>query len=679
MTVLVYKKGDTADPANFRPITLESTNFKVFSSLYRNRMQAFMNDNSYMNTNIQKGFIGGVEGVMEHTELLDNIMKSAKRHQRSLVLALFDLRNAFGEVRHNLIRSSLTYHHFPESFVSLFNCIYSDFNIVVSCNKAVTDCVQVQRGVLQGDPCSPLLFNICFNSLIKVLDTPNYKKLGYIWGSKASQQTNWLQYADDAALISRDQQSAQGLTKLFEAWCVWAQMVIRTDKCSSFGMLKKEGNYIQILPKLSIISGDIPPTPIGGDFKYLGRIFSFEMKSETEKTAIVNKLENFLNITSNLKLKPQTKLKILHRFILSQFSFSLRVCNFSGTWISETLDSLCIRHIRNWIEAPISSCVEEWLVSPITMCGMGIPSIKHRFERLQLSKRNALKKSMNENIRDLWADTSIKNVRADSLLSCNSGAVAQRILAETQVEKASEHFIGLPYQGKSVKLVTENISANYIKIWHCVTENLPGFLFNFVRKGLQSQLPTKANLLRWGRSPSNLCPLCNAVQSNKHVLSNCSNPVVLNRYTERHNKILFILATWLQNQIDKSSSIFVDLPGFVQTSDLFNSIRPDLVLKKGKKLCAIELTICHETNLICSKSFKENKYKNIDRHKSEIIKDCSVSLSTCEVSVLGFLQFDSTSLNEFISHKIDNSLISDLARCVIQASFDIYAHRDSLL
>ena len=169
-----------------------------------------------------------------------------------------------------------------------------------------------------------------------------------------------------------------------------------------------------------------------------------------------------------------------------------------------------------------------------------------------------------------------------------------------------------------------------------------GVLFDFVRKALLNQLPTKANLMRWGRSTSNLCPLCNAVQSNKHVLSNCSNAVVLKRYTERHNKILSILATWLLTKIDKESSLFADLPGFMQTSDLFNSVRPDLALKKDNKVLVIELTICHEINLTSSKSFKEVKYKSIANHKSEVIKDCSISLSTCEISVLGFAQFDNT-------------------------------------
>ena len=177
-----------------------------------------MKSNGYLNTNIQKGFVGGVEGVLEHTALLEHIMRSAKRRQLSLFTVLFDLRNAYGELSHDLIRSSLKYHHMPDHFVELFNSMYSDYNISVACNNSITVPIQVQRGVLQGCPASPLLFNICFNSLIKILDSPNYKKLGYIWGKKSAQTTNWLQYADDAALIARDQKAAQGLANLFESW-----------------------------------------------------------------------------------------------------------------------------------------------------------------------------------------------------------------------------------------------------------------------------------------------------------------------------------------------------------------------------------------------------------------------------------------------------------------------------
>jgi len=678
VTVLVYKKGDNTDPSNFRPITLQPCLYKVFSSIYRDRLQSFLNSNRYLNTNIQKGFVGGVEGVLEHTALLDYIMRSAKRRQLSLFTVLFDLRNAFGELDHDLIRASLNYHHMPDHFVDLFNNMYSDFNVSVSCNNNITVPIQVQRGVLQGCPASPLLFNICFNSLIKILDSPNYKKLGYIWGKKSTQTTNWLQYADDAALIASDQKAAQGLASLFDSWCSWAHMEIRLDKCNSFGMMKQKSLYSQILPNISINSGKIPPTPIGDSFRYLGRIFDFNLKGELEKNDILSKLTRLLQITTDLKIRPQTKLKIFDRFIVSQISSSLRICNFTATWISETLDPLCIKSIRLWIEAPISSCVSEWLISPLSKCGMSIPSLKNRFEKLNLSKRAALKNSPNENIRYLWADSSTQNINSDSLLINNSASEAQKQLNKTQKEEAVLHLTGLSYQGKSIRVVTENLGVSTISNWSKIINSLPGFLFNFTRKAIQSQLPTLANLVRWGRALSNLCPLCHGVQSNKHVLSNCSHPDALTRFTNRHNKILDLLAAWFASKLSNKSTIFVDLPGskYMQVTDLFTSVRPDLAIVNEKSVLILELTICHETNLVSSKLYKETKYKDLDSFKTGIIADHNLILTTCELSVLGFLQFDKTVFKKFDIPMFDDIIITSIAKSVIQSSFDIYTHRD---
>jgi Reverse transcriptase (RNA-dependent DNA polymerase) len=679
VTVLIYKKGDPTDPANFRPISLQCSLYKIFSSVYRDRLQAFMLINGYYNTGIQKGFVGGVDGVLEHTSLLDFIMRSAKRHQRSLYVALFDLRNAFGEVDHELIRTSLEYHNIPVHMINIFNGIYSDFNVNIACNDELTTSIKVQRGVLQGDPCSPLLFNVCFNSLMKVMDTDNYKKLGYIWGNRKSQSTNWLQYADDAVLIAKDQKGAQGLTNLFEAWCSWANMIIRLDKCSSFGMLKNKSNLVQILPKISINAGPIPTTPIGGNFKYLGRFFNFDMDGEPEKTEMEDKLSNLLKITTDLQVKPQTKLKILDRYIASQLSFMLRVGNFSSTWISQVLDALTVKHVRRWVEAPISSCIAEWLIAPKSKGGLGIPSWKNRFEKLLLSKRSALKNSPNVNIKDLWADTNGKNIISDSSLMINTLKDALKIISKDQKNLAVNHLIGLAYQGLSLKVVTEHLPKKSINQWAQMAELLPGYLYNFVRKAIQSQLPTLANLVRWGKVSSNVCPLCNASQTNKHVLSNCGNPDVLKRYLDRHNKILSLLASWFKSKLNNDYTIFIDLPGsgFRQTHELFVGVRPDMALMKNNEILAIELTICHETNLESSKNYKRDKYKNLSSYKAEIIKNCKILLTTCELSVLGFLQIDSHCLKQFGIPMIDDDTIMNMFKTVIFASFEIYTHRDS--
>jgi hypothetical protein len=233
--VLIYKKGDPSKVDNFRPITLQSAPYKIFAFFVRNRLQTFLDLNKYHNNNIQKGFAHGQDGVLEHTELLDSFFSDAKKRQRGFVVVLLDLRNAFGEVQHNLNRASLAYHHVPATIIDIFNSIYSDFKVTISVNGQSTKPIAVNRGVLQGDPCSPLLLNLCVNSMMRLLETPAYCQLGYSWGNSPHHQCSWLQYADDALIIAKSQNAEQGLLHLFEAWCNWTNMDIRLDKCLFFG------------------------------------------------------------------------------------------------------------------------------------------------------------------------------------------------------------------------------------------------------------------------------------------------------------------------------------------------------------------------------------------------------------------------------------------------------------
>ena len=92
-TVLIYKKNDPSDPSNFRPITLQSSWYKILSTVMKNRIYEFLVQNQYIDRKTQKGFWSRVDGVTEHTELLTHIVSDAKRHSRNLVVTLLDLRN----------------------------------------------------------------------------------------------------------------------------------------------------------------------------------------------------------------------------------------------------------------------------------------------------------------------------------------------------------------------------------------------------------------------------------------------------------------------------------------------------------------------------------------------------------------------------------------------------------
>ena len=183
LTVLAYKKDLADDAANFRPITLEPVIAKVLTSLIRNRIYASLCKNQYIETNIQKGFWIGISGTTEHTELMSHLINHARQKQRSLAATL---KNEFGEVHHELIRAVLRFHHIPRSIEKFILHLYDGFHISVAANGVLMDPIPVQRRVLQGDCLSPLIFNMCVNTLITMIDQEKVKCLGYVYENTLS-------------------------------------------------------------------------------------------------------------------------------------------------------------------------------------------------------------------------------------------------------------------------------------------------------------------------------------------------------------------------------------------------------------------------------------------------------------------------------------------------------------
>jgi len=150
-TVLVHKKGATDDPSNFRPITLESVPLKIFTSCLRNSIFKFLTENNFIETAIQKGFYPKISGTLEHTAQMGHVINQARVKQRSLVVTLLDLKNAFGEVHHKLIQDFLSYNHIPEHIKCLVRNLYTDVKTSIITQHFNTPLITVGHGVLQSD------------------------------------------------------------------------------------------------------------------------------------------------------------------------------------------------------------------------------------------------------------------------------------------------------------------------------------------------------------------------------------------------------------------------------------------------------------------------------------------------------------------------------------------------
>ena len=112
-------------------------------------MYSFLTVNNFIEDNIQKGFTPNMSGTLEHTAQMANVINNARIKQRSLVITLLDLKNAFGKVHHNLITSVLDYHHIPEHVKLIIKSLYTDFKTSIITSEFRTPFIPVRRGVLQ--------------------------------------------------------------------------------------------------------------------------------------------------------------------------------------------------------------------------------------------------------------------------------------------------------------------------------------------------------------------------------------------------------------------------------------------------------------------------------------------------------------------------------------------------
>ena len=132
-------------------------------------------------------------------------------------------------------------------------------------------------------------------------------------------------------------------------------MIIRVDKCSTFGIRKASFSSTQYLPKLTINHETVPTVDIGESFRYLGRHFNYTMDNQIHMSEALEFLNALMKKIDDLSCHPKNKLIIYHRYVLSKLSWHLTIPDLSKTWVIQNLDKVVARYTRHWFELPISS------------------------------------------------------------------------------------------------------------------------------------------------------------------------------------------------------------------------------------------------------------------------------------------------------------------------------------
>ena len=113
------------------------------------------------------------------------------------MVALLDFEKAFDRVDHHFLQQELQQYGFPQPFLDVVQVIYTNRRSRILVNGRLSTPFRIQRGVLQGDPLSPLLFVLALEPMCQLLRQHSH------YGIKTSNRTHTGSFfADDSQLYA---------------------------------------------------------------------------------------------------------------------------------------------------------------------------------------------------------------------------------------------------------------------------------------------------------------------------------------------------------------------------------------------------------------------------------------------------------------------------------------------
>ena len=160
----LYKKGAKNDPANYRPISITSCFGKVFTSVLNVRLMSFMVDKNIAHP-FQGAFTKGKRGT-DHILVANTLIDQARHMGNPLYAAFIDLQKAYDSVCRPLLFRKMVSSGLGPRFCQLIEDMYANSSSCIKLGTALGTPFSSTEGLRQGDPLSPLLFNLFVADLI---------------------------------------------------------------------------------------------------------------------------------------------------------------------------------------------------------------------------------------------------------------------------------------------------------------------------------------------------------------------------------------------------------------------------------------------------------------------------------------------------------------------------------
>jgi hypothetical protein len=173
MLTLIPKIEDADEMKSFRPISLLNYSFKIFSKVLTIRLERV---SQRLVAKEQSAFIRGMY-ILESVVIAHEIVHSIHKSKDPGVILKLDYEKAYDRVNIDFLLDILETRGFGSRWIGWIRSVVVGGSMSVLVNGEESNTFKTGKGLRQGDPLSPLLFNLVTDVLTKMLAKATGKKL----------------------------------------------------------------------------------------------------------------------------------------------------------------------------------------------------------------------------------------------------------------------------------------------------------------------------------------------------------------------------------------------------------------------------------------------------------------------------------------------------------------------
>ena len=235
----LHKKGDRANPDNYRAIAVSSAIGKLFSNILLERLVKFRNVQCPDPPN-QLGFCKEAQ-TADHIFTLSTCIEKYLGAKKRIYSCFIDFKKAFDSVSREALLYKLANLGIEGRFLDCIKHMYSNSKAKIKLLGKLSNALDVLVGTEQGHPMSPELFKIFLLGLSDELNSTTDTHVPELNNVSISH----LLWADDLVLLALDGQSLQKLINVVHNFCTKWGLSVNISKTAilifnSSGRLLKE-------------------------------------------------------------------------------------------------------------------------------------------------------------------------------------------------------------------------------------------------------------------------------------------------------------------------------------------------------------------------------------------------------------------------------------------------------